>query len=640
MCGIAGIIGMISEQNRDAIARMSAAMTHRGPDGQGVWVSPPDEGGRGCLLAHRRLSILDLSDNANQPMVDQTHGKALVFNGEIYNYKQLRSELQHAGQEFSSSGDTAVLLRWLAVRGYEQIEKLRGMFAFAVWDQVLRQLVIARDPLGIKPLYVCANPDPEGARWTFIFASEVRAILASGLISRPRLNPSAVRSMIWNGYVMGPDTIVQGIESLSPGEYRVLDGSGREKRREKYWRLNQFATADRGEVHVAHALEESVKTHMDSDVPVGVFLSGGIDSSAVANLAKKTCGDVRTFTLTFEESQYNEADHARRLARAIGTEHHEILMTEDRFAGQLDDALRSLDQPTFDGLNSYCIARAVREAGMKVALSGCGGDELFGGYESFRRLPRLHRLSQQTHWMPDGIKRTAARAVAAMAGNSAAPQTRWAKLPGMVEDGEDMVALYQTAYSLFLPAFQEELLVRDIGELSHGLPATTYSAFQEETANCGRLAAVSVMETRCFLGQRLLRDADTTSMASSLELRTPITDSGVAEAAFGMKDEERFLPLGRKQVLRKAGLAGLDPGLFERPKSGFVMPFERWIRSALTGRVDQLLRDEQATQQAGLNSRSVANLWDSYQQGRAFYWSRIWAVYVLTWWANEYGVSI
>lgn len=637
MCGIAGIIGRISEQNRNALNSMADAMARRGPDGAGTWVSPADGEGNGCLLAHRRLSILDLSTSASQPMMDAKRGKTIVFNGEIYNYQDLRSQLARSGVTFTSTGDTEVLLRWMSIRGTEEINKLRGMFAFAMWDQVLKQLTIARDPLGIKPLYICRNPDPEGAAWTFVFASEVRAILASGLLHSPKLNRSAVETFAWNGFVVGDQTMVQGVESLKAGEYRILDSRGKQREVRKYWSLDQFANKRVNEFDLAAALEDSVRTHMMSDVPVGVFLSGGVDSSAVANLAKRTCGDVRTFTLAFEESQYNEAQHARNLAAAIGSEHHEVMMSEAKFISQLEDSLASLDQPSFDGINSYCIAKAVREAGMKVALAGCGGDELFGGYESFRQLPRLQYLSRQTSWVPEGVKVGAARAMAAAAAGKGA-QTRWAKLPDMVHEGEDMVGLYQMAYALFLPSFQEELLAHRASE--HGMAEETYAELRKESAVFGRLGQVSALEMRCFLGQRLLRDADGTSMAVSLELRTPLTDSGVAEAAFGMNDQDRFLPLGRKEILRKIGLRGLDPNLFERPKSGFVMPFERWLRSALCDRVNGLLRDEDAVRRAGLNPTAVKSLWERYCNGATgLYWSRVWALYVLVWWANRYGVS-
>src|SRR4051812_39086988 len=226
MCGIAGIIGRIDEGNRTALARMNGAMLHRGPDDEGTWVSPADDRGFGCLLTQRRLSILDLSPCGHQPMIDPVSGQAIVFNGEIYNYAELRQELMKAGQKFQSSGDTAVMLRALGVWGARRaIARLRGMFAFGLWDEKSRRLVLGRDPLGIKPLYIARNPDPDG-NWSVAFASEVRAILASGLMGKPQLNPAAVASVIWNGFVVGPGTMVQGVESLSSGQFLELNDRG------------------------------------------------------------------------------------------------------------------------------------------------------------------------------------------------------------------------------------------------------------------------------------------------------------------------------------------------------------------------------------------------------------------------------
>ncbi len=226
MCGIAGILGTIDDTNREALGRLADALRHRGPDGGGTWISPADEQGRGCLLAHRRLSILDLSETADQPMVEPVGGRVIVFNGEIYNYRELRGELQAEGRRFASTGDTEVLLAALASWGPSAVARLRGMFAFGLWDPSRRSLLLTRDPLGIKPLYVARNPDPEGP-WSLVFASELRAILASGLLGRPRLDPSAVAAFIWNGFVPGPTTVVRGVAMLEPGEVRELDDRGR-----------------------------------------------------------------------------------------------------------------------------------------------------------------------------------------------------------------------------------------------------------------------------------------------------------------------------------------------------------------------------------------------------------------------------
>ncbi|MGH7213842.1 MAG: asparagine synthetase B family protein, partial [Tepidisphaeraceae bacterium] len=252
-------------------------MVHRGPDAGGSWESPADADGRGCLFAHRRLSILDLSHAADQPMTDAVGGQTIVFNGEIYNYIELREALQRSGQTFTSSGDTTVMLRALVTQGPEACATLRGMFAFALWDPKTRQLTVARDPHGIKPLYLCQNPDPQGD-WSLLFSSEVRSILASGLIGKPRLDPRAVASVVWNGFVMGPGTAIKGVESLPPGDVRGYDARGRQKSAKTFWSMpdaDQPKTDSRDELR--HALRECVRLHLASDVPLGVFLSGGVD---------------------------------------------------------------------------------------------------------------------------------------------------------------------------------------------------------------------------------------------------------------------------------------------------------------------------------------------------------------------------
>ena len=641
MCGIAGIIGRLDEANSAALARMSDAIRHRGPDADGVWSSDPDARGWGALLAHRRLSILDLSPAGAQPMIDPVTGHAIVFNGEIYNFCDLRRRLEAEGQTFNSTGDTAVMLRALSLHGPDAVAWLRGMFAFASWDPKRRRLLLARDPLGMKPLYVARSPDAS-AGWSVAFASELRALLASGLLGTPRLDPEAVASAVWNGFVPGPGTAVKGIESLWPGQFAEFDGAGKEVRQQDYWRIPERSPApDMDDDTLADILQEGIRLHLASDVPLAVFLSGGVDSSAMANLAQRAAGRrIHTFTLAFKEQELNEGPIARRVADAIGTEHHEVTLTEESFVANLDTALDSLDQPTFDALNAYYISHAIRSAGFTVALSGTGGDELFGGYGSFRDLPTLHRWSRFATWMPRSLQVAAAKLATWPLRRSRAsvpPQTRWAKLPDMVRHGDDLLTLYQLAYTLFLPEFQRELLAPGFAEpLADGLPPSMRRRLIAETRGRTPLSAISVMEQRLFLGERLLRDNDVASMASSLEQRMPLVDSVLFESIDRMPEPARYRPLGRKAALRRIGLRGLDPALFERPKSGFVLPFDRWIKRGLKKAMDETLRDPQAVASAGLDPAAVARLWRSYLDGApGMYWSRVWSVYVLVRWCHR-----
>ena len=478
VCGIAGILGKVNDANRAALKRMSGCMAHRGPNSEGLWESAAGDGEFGCLMAHRRLSILDLSSGANQPMTDPVSGQTIVFNGEIYNYVSLREELQARGQKFESTGDTAVMLRLLSLEGARSVARLRGMFAYGLWDQEARRLTLARDPLGIKPLYICRNPD-RGGDWSLLFASEVRAIMGSGLIGRPKLDPDAVASVVWNGFVMGPGTIVRGIETLMPGELRIYDPQGQQHAEVRYWELTPGDSPAIAPAQLRDTIRESVKLHLASDVPLGVFLSSGVDSSAVANLAQQASakingGPIHTFTLVFEEKELSEGEYAEpHRHRDRDGIHREITLTESAFVQNIDTAMDTLDQPTFDGLNSFYMSKAVREAGLTVALVGTGGDELFGGYTSFRDLPYLAQWAARTRFMPRGAKVAAAKAMAfAMqkgnTGGAMPAQTRWAKLASMVGSGEDLIQLYQLAYALFLPDYPSRIAGQRIDERVDG----------------------------------------------------------------------------------------------------------------------------------------------------------------------------
>jgi asparagine synthase (glutamine-hydrolysing) len=317
-----------------------------------------------------------------------------------------------------------------------------------------------------------------------------------------------------------------------------------------------------------------------------------------------------------------------------------VVLTEGQFVANLEAALNSLDQPTFDGLNAYYMSQAIRAAGFTVALSGTGGDELFGGYTSYRDLPVLQLWSRRAAWMPRRLQVAAARLAIwplRRSGGAVRPQTRWAKLPDMIRDGDDLLALYQLAYALFLPSFQRELLALDFADaIADGLPLAMCERIRSETRNRTPLSAISVMEQRLFLGERLLRDNDAASMACSLEQRVPLVDQFLFESVDRLPDQARYQPLGRKAILKRTGLRGLDPTLFDRPKSGFVLPFDRWIRRGLKGAVDQTLRDPKAVASTGLDPVAVERLWRAFLDAApGLYWSRVWAVYVFVQWCHR-----
>ncbi len=647
MCGIAGIIGAGDGRHREALHRMTEAMRLRGPDAQGHWESSAAPDGQRTMFGHRRLAILDLSPLGVQPMVLPETGDCIVLNGEIYNFGALKERLKGRPSALQSTGDTAVLLRLLAHGGDQTLKDLRGMFAFAFHERRSGHVLLARDPLGIKPLYFAANPSST-QDWSLVFASEVRAIMASGLLGQHRLDRQAVASVLWNGFTVAPVTAVEGIVSLLPGEAAWFDASGRLLRRFTYWSAPMPGEAPvASEEELEAALLESVRAHLISDVPVGVFLSGGVDSSAVANLATRSGGaTINTFTLAFNETERNEGEIARQVAEAIGTRHTEVLLTEQDFLARLEPALNSQDQPSFDGLNSFFMSHAVRDAGFTVALVGSGGDELFGGYSSFRDLPRMMQVNRLLaiapeagrRWMAEGIRRLLQRP-----GQTYEPQTRWAKLPDMVRAGPVLAELYQLAYALFLPDNQHALQKGPLceQELVCGLPPMRYQALQQEVAGRSDLATIAMFEQRLFLGERLLRDADATSMAASIETRLPLVDADLLSVVLRLPDKLRFHPVRFKGLLRRAGLKGLDPELFNRPKSGFELPFDRWLRQALGKEIEATLFDTSAVAGAGLDPTEVRRLWTAFKAGaKGLYWTRLWAIYSLVRWCQVNRVGI
>jgi asparagine synthase (glutamine-hydrolysing) len=631
MSAIAGILGRIDDAaNVAALERMSAAMAHRGPDGHATWTSDADAQGNGCLLAHRRLVTLDSSP---QPLV---RGEvALVADATVYTHP--------------SAADVLDALTSAPLG----LETLRGMFSLAIWNSATRQLLLARDPLGHKPLYVCVNAERGGA-WSVAFASELRALLASGFLgARPRLDPAGVSSFVWNGFLVSPRTVVKGIESLVPGTWQRFDAAGGRSDHGSFWSMPRPAGPEQlndDESHLRAELRESVRLHLQHDdtAPLGVLLSGGIDSSSVANLARLQCTGqpVRTFCMAMEEAALSEGDAARELAGAMGTEHHEVMLTEQVFVDTLDDAIAALDQPTFDALNQYHICRALKEAGLRIAVGGIAGDAIFGGDKTLRQLPRLERAAALTRWLPAGGRVAAARAIAAVktkgAGKgSLGSQQNWAKLPDVARANGDVLNLYQLTYALFLPDFQRELLEADAAQVSYGLPDESRQWLGGEIRQHRTIEAAAILETRLFAGERLLRDADTVSSALGFELRSPLCDPRLIEALSRLPVERKFLPVGVKPLLRKYGLEGVDPRHYDRPKSGFVLPFDRWIRKNLGRVMDQAMRDPQACAAAGLRPEAVGRLWDAFVQGvPGIYWNRVWAIYVLIRWCQTHGVLV
>lgn len=661
MCGIVGAVGRIptsgsgpariDERILQTVTRASEALRHRGPDGDGLFAAESAE----VILAHRRLAILDLSEAGAQPMIDRTSGCVVTFNGEIYNFDELRSELKAAGETFHSSSDTEVLLKAYKVWGLSFLPRLRGIFAFAIWDPRSRCVHLVRDQLGIKPLYWMRVPGGKPGAGTLFFSSEVRALFESGACER-RLNPTSVASYLWHGFVVGPQTMVDGVNLLPAGHVMTLSGDTQsgapapDAKIHRYWNLPSSNTDRKtSDEELREELRRTVALQLVSDAPLGIFLSGGIDSSAVAALASETAPEsLHTFTIGFDDAGLDESRFATKVAAAIGSRHSTATLREADFLNALPQALSAIDQPTFDGLNTYFVSRAAREAGMTVALAGTGGDELFGGYPSFSQIPKMHRVGSRIPAVGLRAIDVGARMFADLNWSllgRAPRQTRWGKLADVALAAHDVVGLYQVFYALFTRETQARLAdpkVRDAqGNLHFGLTDDVAQSWRQLACGSEERHAVSLLELNSFVGERLLRDTDAASMAVSLEVRVPLLDHVLFEKVAALPAERRFSPPGRKQLLRDLALRKLDPAMFERPKSGFVLPIGGWAQKRLRGEIESMLSDPEVVRRAGLDPKAVRVLWQSFEFGRpGLYWSRIWSLYMLVKWCEVHGMSM
>ena len=580
MCGINGIYAYHYAANpidRKELLRTSDHMASRGPDGSGAWFDADERIG----LGHRRLSVIDLSDSGCQPMTSADGRFVVTFNGEIYNHRELRRALERRGHFFRSSCDTEVLLHLFAEKGDAMVHDLRGMFAFAIWDARTRALFLARDPYGIKPLYYADDG------WTFRFASQVKALLAGGKVSHQRDPAGQAGFFLW-GSVPEPFTTFQSIRAFPAGSTMRVDALGVVEIKRYHSMAAVFEEAG-AEVHdlercsrsgataeMRAALLDSVRHHMVADVPVGAFLSGGIDSGTLVGLMAD-CGqrDIQTVTIAFEEfrgSTHDEAPRAADVAGLYGTRHTTRVVTESEFRADLPAILEAMDQPSIDGFNTWFAAKAARELGLKVAVSGLGGDELFGGYPSFSDIPRWLRWFR----LPSAVPFLGAATRHLMHATSLHRALGHPKSVGLLELGGTPAGAYLLRRGLYMPwelnALLDEETVRvglrrlnPLGLLNAELtplPATSH-------------AFVSILESTGYMRNQLLRDTDWASMAHGLEVRTPLVDSMLLR---------RLAPLVAGDIgVKKADLAlcpsvPLPDEIAGRPKTGFATPIASWQR--------------------------------------------------------------
>ena len=534
--------------------RLHRALSHRGPDDQCHYHSPDGA----ATLVHTRLAILDLSDAGRQPMVRGQY--RITFNGELYNFRELREELIREGEQFITNTDTEVLLALYARAGPACLARLRGMFAFALWDERERSCFLARDRFGIKPLYygVSRNGD-------LVFASEVKAILATGLVDAS-LDPRGLDSFLASGSVAEPLTLFSRIRCLEAGYWMQWRDGHTEAR--KYFCI-EFQEGESQAGEPGAALLDSVRHHFVSDVPVGIFLSGGMDSGALVALASQArVGELATFSIGVENLPQDESDSARRLAHHFGTRHHEMLLTRELACHWMDEFFDALDQPTVDGFNTYCVCRLARDHGYKVVLSGLGGDELFGGYPSFSLVPRLFRLGKIM-----APFRCAVTSAPRLFGSWPAAG-RSARLAAYFQEEASLSFAYQALRSIFSPSERRRIAALILGSSPNGASFLQASSPGEAPLPSDPADAVSYLELTRYLRNQLLRDADVMSMAHGLELRVPYLDHELFRVLRSIPAAQRLQP--GKQLLRDA-VPNLPPWHAADRKRGFSFPFGTWL---------------------------------------------------------------
>jgi asparagine synthase (glutamine-hydrolysing) len=598
MCGVNGIFAYHSASSAPDEGELLAtrdAMRARGPDGSGVRWSAD----RRCGLGHRRLSILDLSGRASQPMESEDGRLAITFNGEIYNYRALRAELEAVGARFRTTSDTEVLVHLYARYGAAMVQRLRGMFALAIWDEAQRELFLARDPYGIKPLYT-ANDG-----WTFRFASQVKALLAGGRVSRDP-EPAGLVGFHLFGSVPEPFTLYRDIRALPAGHMQRVDAAG-PREPERFSNLAvPLADGARNpalvsELHdrVRAAVLDSVRAHLVADVEVGIFLSGGVDSGALLGLMGDAGQhEIRAITLAFDELRNtveDEAALAAHVANRYSAEHIVRRVGEPEFRDDLPAILEAMDQPSIDGVNTWFVAKVAKEAGLKVALSGLGGDELLAGYQSFVDLPRWRRRFGPFAAVP-GVGQVTRLLIKALVPDFARERP---KALGLLQYSNRWAGAYLLRRGLFLPhelaQIMDPALAREGLRRLNPLRRLAESMNPDPRSDVGRVCA---LESANYLRNQLLRDADWAGMAHSLEIRVPLVDStllaSLAPALPLLK------PRAGKAALAKAPNLPLPPEILIRAKTGFNVPTGAWMNAVAD---DKLARRGWASEAKGLVSR-------------------------------------
>jgi asparagine synthase (glutamine-hydrolysing) len=649
VCGICGIAfaGRASEAET-RVRAMTAAMRHRGPDDDGFLVD--EVRAPGLALGMRRLSIIDLK-TGHQPVWNETRDVAVIFNGELYNYRELRDRLILFGHRFSTQSDTEILVHAWEEWGEDCLEELRGMFALALLDLRKRYataplLFLARDPLGIKPLYYTQTSDG------FAFASEIRALVA-GKMAAKTLSQDALTSYFLFGSVSEPVTLLDGVFSLPPGHRMLLYVPERRRmpRARAWWdatrspaakearAINDFSSATKS---LRTLLENAVRAHLIADVPVGLFLSSGLDSSAIAAIAARAQAGICSFTLSFPGTAYNEAPVARSIAKHCGTRHREIPLGGDAVVSRIDEAVAALDQPSMDGTNTYFVSWAAREAGLKVALSGLGGDELFGGYATFTDTPRITRLIRMAWFVPAPMRKAIAPLLRALIAARSSPDAARKAVAAWLSP-DILPHPYFFTRALFPAGAELSRLVeprfRPSSVAADGVTLEpTWLGWLERAADGARklegMGGISWLEMRSYMASTLLRDTDAVSMARSLEVRVPLLDTPLVEFVGALPEGTRRRDGTSKALLLEAIGNLLPQQVLAQKKRTFTLPWEDWLRGGLRKKLETSFAELAPGLAPYLHGNGVRQVWGSFLDGKTS-WSRPWSIYVLNEWCRR-----
>ena len=626
MCGISGIVSsqISSDKIIPALQRMNKAIAHRGPDAEGTW----NDGY--AYLGHRRLSIIDLSDAGKQPMHSYNKRYVITYNGELYNYKELRLQLQRAIQGtqeqpyfFSTQTDTEVILAAYMRWGKDCLQHFNGMFAFAIYDTQEKTIFIARDRLGVKPLYYSFQNN------TLIFASEIRSVLQSNLIEKNISRDSLVDYLQYQT-VHAPDTMIEGVSMLMPGHFIWLEKNEIQIR--SYWQIEKSINYDSAEKSykeicndVRNLFFAAVERRLVADVPFGAFLSGGIDSSAVVGaMSQVSSQQVKTFSVVFDESEFSEAQYARIVAKKFNTDHHEIKLSPGIFLQQLPEALSAMDHPSGDGPNTYIVSKATRSAGITMALSGLGSDEIFCGYDIFRRSYKLEKqwwlnLAPRLFRVPAGLA-----------------MKNFGKSVSAQKKGE-IISKALINFTSAYPLSRQVLLDDEVRKLvnRHDLPMNKVYRFLrllDYDQKNHKLSKYSIAEISTYMQNVLLRDTDQMSMSVALEVRVPFLDYKLVEYVLGVSDKHKY-PHTPKKLLTDSLQDLLPSEIINRKKMGFVLPWEHWMRNELKGFCEEKFN---SLEELGLNPIQVKDLWNRFLKADPrIGWSRVWPLVTLSNWKNS-----